>query len=1323
MKKKLFAIMCALFVMHMAVWAQEATGYCGDPNVNEGKDVTWKLEVNGTTEGGWQTFTLTISGTGAMTDESDEFTKPWSDGDIELSDGTFVGETFNIITKVVIEEGVTSIGNYAFSLSEMLSSIEMPSTLKRIGDYAFWSGFAVTYGYGEPFSLVIPEGVESIGECAFESCRGFESVILPKSLKSIGENAFAECDIPKVISYSELPLEKGTSDYGCVAKTADILLISPVLVGGCYFTKEDGAVMLSHYEGNDSILVLPDYNGNDYDIGELAFARADIKSVTIPEGVVEIQADAFRGSTLASVILPASLTTIGTKAFYGCSNLRMVTCNASVPPSLAAGPLYGETVFRNIPLDAVLIVKDVEAYKKSDWMEFFGSIVSDPNDVVETKTSGFCGNPDVNEGKDVAWNYADGTLTVSGNGAMADYSTAVEGPGRELPWCTFREQIKKVVIEDGVTHIGSAAFSSDANGYDAYYNISALEIAESVVSIGQWAFRCCKNLGNVQLPSSLKSIADRAFALCVNLSTDIPSSVTEIGNLAFYGCSGLTSVVIPEGVTEVANSAFGRCVNLASVSLPSSLTAIEEWGFEGCESLKSIIIPNNVKTIGANAFSGCKKLSTVVSLSATPPVLGEEVFDFDPVYGVLEVPDSESIASYKESDWANFFATLCLVGEGDAARPATSGFCGNPNVNEGKDVCWEYSGGTVIILGVGAMSDFNMSDNVSPWHQIRDYISTVAILGGVEIGDNAFYGCKELSTLVIDSASHIGDNAFAYCENLVKVECFLSTPPALGENVFEGIHPDAVLVLRDDVDTDVYASSDWAQYFYDSSGYCGDPNVNEGKDVTWKLEVDEWSGYTTIVISGTGEMANFENPEDRPWNLFANTIECVRIEDGVTSVGDLAFGNCKGLIGVDRGFDIKQIGDFAFAECDNLTGDYYFIERAEYIGEGAFSGCRSLRGYNSYDNNPYSESMLFLGASYIGPSAFQACWNLDYVDLEGEDLSVCECAFMECKGLTTLRIGGPVKSIGDRAFAYCENLDTVKCGAATPPTLGENVFEGIHPEAELVFDSYMAGDKDMILAYAASDWDKYFKLPPLASGFCGDPNVNNGEDVKWELSVDSVLTISGVGAMENYKEYGTDWTFYDENIATVVVEEGVTTIGANCFRIGEIVVNCGFANLKSVTLPSTLVQIGESAFSHCMALESVAIPEGLLSIGERAFYNCEVLESITIPNSVTSIGVWAFWGCNSLSSVTCLNPIPPTLGGKSFYSENAVLRVPDVEAYKASDWAQYFSSIEQIDLTAISGVKADMNMSSTTIHDLSGRRVTAPVKGRIYIVNGKATVW
>lgn len=307
------------------------------------------------------------------------------------------------------------------------------------------------------------------------------------------------------------------------------------------------------------------------------------------------------------------------------------------------------------------------------------------------------------------------------------------------------------------------------------------------------------------------------------------------------------------------------------------------------------------------------------------------------------------------------------------------------------------------------------------------------------------------------------------------------------------------------------------------------------------------------------------------------------------------------------------------------------------------------------------------------------------------------------------------------------------------------------------------------------------------SGYCGDPDVNGGKDVKWVLSEDSVLTISGTGAMKNYSKININSSPWlrKSSIKKVEIKEGVTSIGSSAFfrcygltnitlsnSVTSIGTNAFYecSRLTSITIGNSVTSIGDGAFYgtgwwdnqqngliyldyyllgykgdkptgdigikegtkvipdgafyYCTYLTSIILPSSVTIIRDEAFYYCTRLTSITIPSSVTSIGDWAFSGCFGLTSVTCLNPIPPRLNGSSFsrISENVILRVPDVEAYKASDWAQFFTKIEQIDPNEIRGIKADKNIPAI-IHDLGGRRVTAPVEGRIYIVNGKATVW
>ncbi|MBS6579717.1 MAG: leucine-rich repeat protein, partial [Clostridiales bacterium] len=146
----------------------------------------------------------------------------------------------------------------------------------------------------------------------------------------------------------------------------------------------------------------------------------------------------------------------------------------------------------------------------------------------------------------------------------------------------------------------------------------------------------------------------------------------------------------------------------------------------------------------------------------------------------------------------------------------------------------------------------------------------------------------------------------------------------------------------------------------------------------------------------------------------------------------------------------------------------------------------------------------------------------------------------------------------------------------------------------------------------------------LASGTCG-------AELTWILDDEGVLTISGTGGMANWKRKGSPWYANEDKIESVVIEDGVTSIGKYAFGY------C--SSLASIKLPNSISSIGDTAFSNCSSLASITLPNSISSIGELAFYYCSSLTSITIPNSVTNIEKLAFGGCSKLASITISNSV------------------------------------------------------------------------------------
>ena len=180
-----------------------------------------------------------------------------------------------------------------------------------------------------------------------------------------------------------------------------------------------------------------------------------------------------------------------------------------------------------------------------------------------------------------------------------------------------------------------------------------MTIPESVEIIGNSAFYGCTGLTTITIPELVTGIGDYAFYLCSNLtSITLPESVTSIGEYAFSDCSGLTTITIPESVTSIGDWAFYDCRGLTTITLPESLTSIGESAFFYCTGLTTITLPESLTSIGDYAFDNCNQLESVTVHAVTPPEIGLNTFDN---YGIpLYVPAGCKEAYQAAKYWRYF---------------------------------------------------------------------------------------------------------------------------------------------------------------------------------------------------------------------------------------------------------------------------------------------------------------------------------------------------------------------------------------------------------------------------------------------------------------------------------------------------------------------------------------------------------------------------------------------------------------------------------------------------------------------------------------------
>ena len=856
-------------------------------------------------------------------------------------------------------------------------------------------------------SVLIPDGVESIGANAFYGCGYLETVVIPGSVKSIGSYAFYNSSRIERVDYSGdisgwLNIEGLNNLMYYVSSSCELY------IGG---TKVEGDIIIPggvtsipssafrYQTGITSVTIRDSVTS----IGGEAFSGCSgLKSVIIGNGVTSIGGRAFyKCSSLTSVTIPDSVTSIGQYAFYDCSSLTSVT----IPDSVTS---IGEDAFEG----CINLIQKVDGVGYVDkWVVDCDSSVAAAN--IRSDTVGIA---------DYAF-YGCTTLQ----------SVTIPDSVKSIGYSAFSDcsGLQSVTIGTGVTSIGNYAFSGctalstlnwnavNVSGFDKDvfnnagtdgYGIS-VTFGDSVESIPDYIFKSSAKIAGIKIGNNVKSIGSYAFRSVSSVSSvTIPASVETIGAYAFYDIDTIfceaqskpsawniywadsSSIVIWRCNNETDSSEFDYVVrdnkayltkykgSGAEVTIPDTLNGykVVSFGevFKNNTNLTKVVIGNNVTSVFPYAFYGCNRL-TSVTISDSVTSIGEYAFYKCSSLTSVTIPDSiTSIESYVFSGCSSLTSVTIPESVTSIGGYAFKNCSSLTSVTIPESVT---SIGNSAFSGCRSLTSVTIPESVTSIGEFAFYncsgMTEVTIPDSVtSIGDGAFSGCSSLTSVTIpDSVTSIGSSAFYGCSGLTSVT-IPDSVTSIGDVAFSGCSSLTEVTIPDSV-TSIGQSA-----FYGCSR------------------------LTSVTIPDSVKRIKMD--------AFRNCsgLQSVTIGNGVTSIEWNAFRNCSGLQSVIIGNGVTSIGDWAFSECSNLTS-LKIPDSVTSIGEDAFSFCSGLQSVTIPDS-----------VKSIEWNAFRNCSGLQSVIIGNGVTSIGGCAFEGCSSLQSVTIGEGVTSIGISAFEGCSSL-------------------------------------------------------------------------------------------------------------------------------------------------------------------------------------------------------------------------------------------------------------------------------------------------------------
>ncbi len=1168
-----------------------------------GDNLTWSYD-NGT---------LTISGTRGMRDYNDNVV-PWDEyrdliTDIVIEDDvTSIGDAaFSDLPNLVnvkIGESVQIIGSSAFENCTSIVSLKLPNSVKKIGNSAFKGCVAVT-------DVVLSDGLMFLADSAFSGCSSLTRITIPDRMMFLGSYVFEGCDNLKQITIPNSVTSFGTHIFGSEDKDLIIMCypesdaeryakqneytVAHIVSGKCgekvYWKLSNGVLtvsgtgeMYNYGDSEQNQKLFPWYEYSDTitsvviekgvtSVGDFAFSNLDLlTNIAIGPDVQSIGVASFAANySLSGVDIPDNVRIIGDHAFNGCPSLKLLNMGKGIEE-------IGKYAFSSCSGLSYVVLRDgVVSIGDRAFSNCVNLIsVTVPDSVEEIGSYVFARES----------YYLPVLIICSLGSPIADYITSNNNQSGKLKFNTTivksgvsSDNLKWYLDDNGVLAIyGNGAmydyeeYEVDENGVAPWYEykelIKTVIIGNNVTSIGEIAFCNLSNITSVTIGNGVEKIGKAAFAFCTSLtSIEIPGSVSSIGNATFNGCTALSDITLNEGLKTIGDDAFSSCVSLAEVLIPNGVTSIGNYAFAYCTALDRISIPYTVKSIGAQAFAL------------------NDYYDIDVTIVCI-------LGSYAEEYAKNKGLNRDVVGIVD------SGVCGD-------DLIWLLTdSGELVITGTGNMNKYS-SSMTSPWYNYKDSIQSIIIDTEVTtIGSYAFYECNKLVSVTIpDNVVTVGNSAFSKCTALINVKIGTGLT-ILSQGLFSSCENLNDVIISDTVTR------------IESSVFAKCSNL---KRIVIPDSIDYIGDSAFLLCKSLSEVVLSKNASYIGSSAFSSCYKLKEIEIpyGVAEIKASTFFDCISLTKVSFAGYIKTIGMNAFQNCRSialieLSDSVTSISHTAFVGSnptiecsyGSYAHKYAKENYMDYDCTfNYSDNLQWnFNDGVLTVSGFgKMCdygeleedvvkltpWNqykdeITSIVIENSVTSIGNLAFSDLPNLVSVAIGKGVTTIGEYAFANCSSLESIK--------LPENVTYN----SETTFKNTNV----TIVCMRGSFAEQYAKEMniPYECKECG-------KDLDWTLE-DGLLTISGTGEMYDFEDFyqnnygAAPWYENALEITKVVIGDEVTTIGD--FAFAELI------NCTEVVIGKGVTSIGEYAFAACDSLKQITISDNVTNIKKNAFYNTDV---------------------------------------------------------------------------------------------------------------------